>query len=50
VQKEIDQGILCFVAEQGLPESGFYLVPTKESLIRVALQRKEWMETQQMCD
>ena len=45
VQKEIDEGLLCFVAEQGLPESGFYLVPAKEELSRVALQFKEWMET-----
>lgn len=46
VQKEIDDGLLCFVAEQGLPDSGFYLVPAKENLSRAALQFKEWLLAQ----
>ena len=46
VQKEIDAGHLCFVSEQGLPDSGFYLVPGKDNLSRAALKFEEWLFTQ----
>ena len=43
VQKEIDDGLLCFVPEQGLPDGGFYLVPGKDNLSRAALRFEEWL-------
>ena len=45
VQKEIREGLLCFVSEQGLPDSGFYLVPGKEELSQGALRFEEWLLT-----
>ncbi|OED42588.1 hypothetical protein AB833_06155 [Chromatiales bacterium (ex Bugula neritina AB1)] len=43
VQTEIDEGLPCFVLEQGLPNSGFYLVPGKDNLSRAALRFEEWL-------
>ena len=43
VQKEIDEGTLCFVSEQGLPNSGFYLVPIKDGLSGAAVRFEEWL-------
>ncbi len=44
VQKEIDEGLLCFVSEQGLPNSGFYLLPGKDNLSRAALKFEAWLQ------
>ena len=43
VQKEIDEGTLCFVSDQGLPNSGFYLIPIKDGLGTAAIRFEEWL-------